>query len=389
MTTGADNDFLSLEDELTDEEQAVQDMVRGFVTEAVLPVIEEHTLAGTFPLDLVPSMGELGFFGAMFEGYGCTKLSGVGYGILNQELERGDSGLRSFVSVQTGLVMYPIFAFGTGEQKQRWLPELAAGRAIGCFGLTEADFGSNPSGLITTAKRDGGDYVLNGSKMWITNGSLADVSVIWAKLDGEVRGFLVEKGSRGYSAHDIKNKFSLKASVTSELVLDEVRVPASSYLPGSEIGIKAALMCLNQARYGISWGAVGAASSCYEEALRYSKSRVQFSRPIAGYQLVQKKLVEMLTEISKAQLLCLRLGRMKDEGKLKHYHVSMAKMNNVKMALDAARTARDILGAAGICFDYHCARHLCNLESVFTYEGTHDIHTLIVGEKITGISAVS
>jgi len=389
MSRFAGVDYLGLIDELTDEERAVQEMVREFVDEEVLPTIGDHFDAGTFPLEIVGKMGELGLFGANLDGYGCTNLGGVGYGLLNQELERGDSGLRSFVSVQSGLVMYPILTFGSDEQKDRWLPELAKGRKIGCFGLTEADFGSNPGGLITTARREGDSFVLNGSKMWITNGTIADVAVVWAKLDGEVRGFLVEKGTPGYSAPEIHKKFSLRASVTSELVFDQVKIPAENLMPGSEIGIKAALMCLNQARYGIAWGAIGAAMACYDEALRYGKTRIQFDRPIAGFQLVQQKLVHMLSEITNAQLLCLRLGRMKDKGTLKHYHVSLAKRNNVHMALQTARVARDILGAAGICHDYQCGRHMCNLESVITYEGTHDIHTLIVGENITGLSAIS
>lgn len=394
MSTYVPLDFYAVDDLLTDDQQLVAQRVRRFVDDRVLPIIEAHNRAGTFAMDLIPQMGELGLLGANIDGFGCTDVGPIAYGLINRELERGDSGLRSFVSVQSALCMWPIFTFGSDEQKTRWLAAMAAGESVGCFGLTESDSGSNPGGMKTTARRDGGDYIINGSKMWITNGSIADVAVVWAKLDGakdaaNIRGFLIEKGTAGFSASDIHNKFSLRASVTSELVLDDVRVPESSLLPGTEIGLRAALACLNQARYGIAWGAVGSAMACFDEALRYAKERIQFDRPIASFQLVQKKLAEMATEITKAQLLAYRLGRLKEAGRLKHYQVSMAKMNNVAMALNVARTTRDILGAAGICDDYQCGRHLCNLESVYTYEGTHDIHTLIVGEALTGIRAIA
>jgi len=382
-------DFLDLDRDLTEEERMIRKMVRDFVDEEVMPIIDRHFEAGTFPEHLPRRLGELGLLGTKFDGYGSTDLGAVGYGLICQELERCDSGIRSFASAQSSLVMYPIHAFGSDEQKERWLPRLASGEAVGCFGLTEHDYGSNPGGMITVAKRDGKDFVLNGAKMWITNGNIADVAVVWAKLDGKVRGFLVERGMPGYETNLIRQKFSLRASVTSELVFQNVRIPAENYLPGSEIGLKAPLMCLNEARYGIAWGALGAASACYDEALRYAKNRVQFARPIAGYQLVQEKLVTMLTDITLGQLLCLRLGRLKDAGASTFYQVSFAKRNNVRMALETARTTRDILGAAGICYDFQCGRHMCNLESVITYEGTHDIHTLIVGERITGIPAYS
>ncbi|UCG31614.1 MAG: acyl-CoA dehydrogenase family protein [Phycisphaerales bacterium] len=380
-------DFYLIEDLLTDKERMVRDTVRDFVDGEVLPVIERHNREGTFPMELVPKMGQLGMFGCYLDGYGCAGTGDVTYGLICQELERGDSGIRSMLSVQTSLVMWPIYVYGTEEQKQRWLPGLAKGELIGCYGLTEPDHGSDPGGMRTTARRDGSDYILNGTKMWITNGSIADVAVVYAKLDGQVRGFLVEKGMPGFSAPQIKNKFSLRASVTSELVLDNVRVPKENYLPGTEIGLRAPLMCLTQARYGIAWGGIGAAMACYDEALRYAKHRRQFGRPIASFQLVQRKLTWMLTEITKGQLLAYRLGRMKEQGQAKHYHISMAKMNNVEVGLKCARMTRDILGAAGICDDFTCGRHLTNLESVYTYEGTHDIHILIVGEAATGIPA--
>ncbi len=380
-------DFYLLDELLTDEQRMIAHTVARFVDEQVMPIIVEHNRRGTFPSELVPVMGRLGLLGSNLDGYGCANLGAIAYGLINRELERADSGLRSFVSVQSSLVMWPIHTFGTDEQKQRWLPALAAGRAIGCFGLTEADAGSDPARMRTTARADGGDYLLNGSKMWITNGSIADVAVVWARLDGRVCGFLVEKDMPGFTAPEIKNKMSLRTSVTSELVLDNVRVPKENRLPGADGGLKHALACLNQARYSIAWGVVGAAMACYDEALRYSKTRTQFDKPIAGFQLVQKKLAWMVTEITKAQLLAYRLGQLKESGQAMHYHVSMAKMNNVDIALQIARVARDILGAAGIVDDHHCARHMCNLESVFTYEGTHDIHTLILGEAVTGIPA--
>ncbi|MFQ5768477.1 MAG: acyl-CoA dehydrogenase family protein, partial [Acidobacteriota bacterium] len=329
---------------------------------------------------------KLGVYGASLKGYGCAGVGGVAYGLMMQELERGDSGLRSFVSVQGALCMYPIHRFGTEEQRARWLPGMALGELIGCFGLTEADFGSNPGGLRTRAEKTADGYLLNGSKYWITNGTLADVAVVWARLNGVIRGFLVEKGARGFSSRDIKGKFSLRASVTSELVLDNTPVPADALLPGTE-GLKSALACLNQARYGIAWGVIGAAQAVFHEAVAYAKGRVQFGKPIAAFQLQQAKLADMLTEITKAQLVCHRLGRLKDEGRATPAMVSLAKRNNVAMALDIARSARDLLGGVGIMDEYQVFRHMCNLESVKTYEGTHDIHTLILGQAITGISA--
>ncbi len=380
-------DFYSMNDLLTQEQQMIASTVRKFVTNKVLPTIADCYRHGKFPRELIPELGELGMLGANINGYGCTSLGPIACGLINLELERGDGGLRSFVSVQSSLCMWPIHEYGTKEQKGRWLPLMAKGEVIGCFGLTEADHGSNPGGMITTARRDGSDYIINGAKMWITNGSMADVAVVWAKLDGKVRGFLVEKGMPGYTVQDIHNKLSLRASATSELAFDDVRVPKENYLPGSEIGLKAPLNCLNQARYGIAWGVLGSALACFDEALQYSKSRIQFNRPIAEFQLTQSKLATMATGITQGQLLALRLGQLKEEGKLRHFQVSMAKMNNVAMALDVARTARSILGANGICDDYQCARHMANLESVFTYEGTHDIHTLIVGKALTGMRA--
>jgi glutaryl-CoA dehydrogenase len=330
--------------------------------------------------------GELGLLGSSLHGYGCAGTSPTAYGLICQELERGDSGIRSFCSVQSSLVMYPIHAFGSEAQKQRWLPEMAAGRAIGCFGLTEPDFGSNPSGMLTTAVKTSGGYKISGTKRWITNGNIADVALIWAKLDGVVRGFLVPTNSRGFTATTIDGKWSLRASVTSELHLDECEVGDDAILPGVS-GMKGPLSCLTQARFGICYGAVGAAMACYDEALSYAKDRVQFSRPIAGYQLVQQKLVDMVQEITKAQLLSFRLGRLKEAGKLLPTQISLAKRNNVAMARDIARDARDILGANGVTDEYQCGRHMLNLESVYTYEGTHDIHTLVVGQDVTGLAA--
>ncbi len=381
-------DFLQLDELLTDEEKLVRDTVRSFVDDNVIPIIEDHYMAGTFPDDLIQPMGELGFLGANLDGYGCAGLNNVAYGLIMQELERGDSGLRSFVSVQGALVMYPIHAFGSDEQKQKWLPRLQSGDAIGCFGLTEPDSGSNPGAMRTRARRDGDGYVLHGAKAWITNGSNADVAVVWARCEDEkIRGFLVEKGTEGFSAKDYHNKHSLRASITSELILDDCRVPACHLLPKTE-GLKNALMCLTQARYGIAWGAVGSAMASYDSALRWALERKQFAdRPIASHQLVQAKLAHMLTEITKAQLLAWRLGRLKDEGRASFAQVSMGKRNNVSIALEIARTARDMLGANGILADYPVFRHMANLESVYTYEGTHDIHTLILGQTITGIPA--
>ncbi|HSR67748.1 MAG TPA: acyl-CoA dehydrogenase family protein [Acidobacteriota bacterium] len=381
-------DFMLLEDLYSDEERLIQETLRSFVDKEVMPVIEDHYMAGTFPMDLVPKLGELGVFGANLEGYGCAGLGSTAYGIIMQELERGDSGLRSFASVQGALVMYPIYSFGSDAQKERWLPKMASGEAIGCFGLTEPDFGSNPAGMITRAKKDGDSYVINGAKAWITNGSLADVAVVWARCDDDkIRGFLVENGSEGFETKDYHNKHSLRASITSELIFDQCRIPADNLLPKTE-GLKNALMCLTQARYGIAWGAVGAAMACYESARKWSLERKQFAgRPIASHQLVQRKLALMLTEITKAQLLAFRLSRLKDQGKMRFDHVSMCKRNNVSIALDIARMARDVLGANGILSDYPPFRHMANLESVYTYEGTHDIHTLILGQSVTGIPA--
>ena len=386
-------DFLDLDSGLSEDELLVRRAARDFVDDKIVPIAEECFREERFPRELVSKMGEMGFFGATLEGYGCAGMSNVEYGLVMQELERGDSGMRSFVSVQSGLVMYPIYTFGSEEQKIQWLPALASGEKIGCFGLTEPGFGSNPGGMTTTARKVGGEYVLNGEKMWITSGSIADVAVVWAKLEGEgegndsIRGFLVEAGRKGFSARDIHGKWSLRASVTSSLSLQDVRVPDASLLPGAA-GLKSPLMCLNQARYGISWGAIGAAMACYDTALQYAKMRKQFrGEPIASHQLVQEKLVWMASEIAKAQLLSLHVGRLKDAGKAGHQHISMAKRNNVWMALECARMARDVLGASGVTEDYPIMRHMMNLESVKTYEGTHDIHALIIGQSITGLPA--
>jgi glutaryl-CoA dehydrogenase len=381
-------DYYDIERELTSEERMVRDTVRKFVANEFLPVIQQHFRAGTFPMACIPKLGELGLLGANLSGFGLPGINNVAYGLVMQELDRGDSGLRSFASVQGALVMQPILTFGTEAQKQKWLPLLAAGRAVGCFCLTEADHGSDPDGMKTKAVRDGQGYLLNGSKMWITSGSIADVALVWAKLDGVIRGFLVEKGTPGFSAHDIKSKLSMRASVTSELVLEDVHVPGENLLPGAE-GLKAPLQCLTQARYGIAWGAVGAAMACFEAALSYSRERKQFGRPIASFQLTQAKLADMLTEITKAQLLCLKLGRLKDAGAMRHTQVSLAKRNNARMALEVARTARGMLGANGITDEYPVMRHLCNLETVETYEGTYEIHTLILGKDLTGFDAVA
>ena len=383
-------DFIGFDSLLSEDELLVRDNTRKFIEENLVPIIEECNREGRFPRELVKPMAELGFFGANLKGYGCAGMSNVEYGLVTQELERGDSGVRSFVSVQSALVMYPIYAFGSDEQKQQWLPQMASGEKLGCFGLTEPGFGSNPGGMRTRAVKDGNDYVLNGEKMWITSGSIADVAVIWAKSDehgGKVRGFLVETNRPGFSAQDVHGKWSLRASVTSGLSLQDVRIPACNLLPKSD-GLKSPLMCLNQARYGIAWGAIGAAMSCYDTALQYSLLRKQFrDQPIASHQLVQEKLAWMVTEITKAQLLVLQVGKLKDAEKVQHQHISMAKRNNVWMALECARLARDILGANGIADDYPIMRHMMNLESVKTYEGTHDIHTLIIGANVTGIDA--
>ncbi len=408
-------DFIDFDTLLTDDERLVRDTARRFIEDNLIPIIEECNRAGRFPRELVKPMADLGFFGASLKGYGCAGMSNVEYGLVTQELERGDSGVRSFVSVQSALVMYPIYAFGSDEQKQTWLPALQKGEKLGCFGLTEPDFGSNPGGMRTRARKSGNEYVLNGEKMWITSGSIADVAVIWAKVEDDdgllpkekaaspqsgrgktlvesfepdvIRGFLVETDRPGFRAEDIHGKWSLRASVTSSLSLQDVRIPASNLLPKSG-GLKSPLMCLNQARYGIAWGAVGAAMACYDCALQYSLFRKQFhDQAIASHQLVQEKLAWMITEITKAQLLVLQVGRLKDQDKVQHQHISMAKRNNVWMALECARLSRDILGANGVADEYPIFRHMANLESVKTYEGTHDIHTLIIGQSVTGIDA--
>lgn len=377
-------DYYNIESLLSEEEVLVRDSVREFVSDQIIPIIEKYNREGTFPMDLVPKMAELNLFGITLPSkYGCAGLNNVAYGLAMQELERGDSGIRSFVSVQSALVMYPIFAFGSEEQKDFWLPSLAKGEKIGCFGLTEPDYGSNPGGMVTKAEKVNDGYLLNGAKMWITNGTISDVAVVWAKLDGVVRGFLVEKGTKGFTAPEMKGKHSLRASITSELIFDNVLIPETNILPKTE-GLKNALMCLNQARYGIAWGVVGSMMACYDSALNYAKSRKQFSKPIAAYQMTQEKLVHFLTEITKAQLLNLQLGRMKDNGTLKFTHVSLAKRNNCEKALEIARMSREILGANGILDEYPVMRHAANLESVKTYEGTHEMHTLILGEDITG-----
>jgi glutaryl-CoA dehydrogenase len=383
-------DFIQFDSLLSDEELMVRDTARQFIEDNLIPIIEECNREGRFPRELVQPMAELGFFGATLRGYGCAEMNNVEYGLIMQEMERGDSGVRSFVSVQSALCMYPIHTFGSEEQKEQWLPDMAAGTKLGCFGLTEPDAGSNPGAMRTRARREGHEYVLSGEKMWITSGSIADVAVIWAKneeQDGKVRGFLVEIDRPGFSAKDVHGKWSLRASVTSSLSLQDVRIPCQNILPKSD-GLKSALMCLNQARFGIAWGALGAAMACYDTALQYALFRKQFhDKPIASHQLVQEKLVWMLSEITKGQLLVLQVGRLKDEGKAGHQHISMAKRNNVWMALECARLARDILGANGIADEYPVFRHMANLESVKTYEGTHDVHTLILGTAITGIDA--
>lgn len=379
-------DIFNIENLLSDEERDIQKSVRHFVSKEILPTIAEDYEAGRFPMKLVSQLAEMGTLGATIKGYGCAGLSYTSYGVIMQELERGDSGIRSFVSVQGALCMFPIYAFGTEEQKKKYLPKMAKGELIGCFGLTEPDYGSNPGGMITRATKDGNDYIINGAKMWITNGGFSDLAIVWAKDDDKkIRGFIVDRETPGFSVRDIQKKFSLKASVTSELIFDNVRIPASQALEVQ--GLKGPFACLNNARFGISWGAIGAAMACYDEGLSYAKTRVQFDKPIAGYQLVQAKLANMITEITKAQLLAVQLGRLKDAGKALPVQISMAKMNNVSMALNCARVTRDILGASGITYEYQCGRHLLNLESVNTYEGTEDIHRLIIGEYITGIPA--
>jgi glutaryl-CoA dehydrogenase len=385
-------DFYRVNDLLSEEERAVRDTVRTWVEEHLIPVIADCYIEGRFPKQLIPGLAELGMFGANLpEEYGCAGLNNVAYGLIMQELERGDSGIRSFASVQGALVMYPIYAFGSEEQKKHWLPRLASGKEIGCFGLTEPDYGSNPSGMITTARETADGWVINGTKMWITNGSQATVAVVWAKTGGiddpkSIRGFIVPTGTKGYAAKDQKGKLSLRASDTSEIHLDNVVLPKDAILPKSS-GIKSPLSCLTQARYGIAWGAIGAAQACYDEAVRYSKERVMFGKPIGATQIQQVRLAEMLTEITKAQLLTLQLGRLKDSGTMTPQQVSLAKRNNVNMACECARETRRLLGANGILVEYHSMRHLANLESVYTYEGTHDMHSLILGEEITGHAA--
>ncbi len=381
-------DFVHLDGLLTEEEVMVRDSLRAWVEDRVIPVVDRLYQEDEFPLEWRTELAELGVLGAGIQGYGGGGLSNVCRGLMYQELERGDSGLRSFASVMNGLVMYPIERYGTREQKERWLPALVRGEKVGCYGLTEPDYGSNPGGLLTRAERVGDGWLLNGTKRWITNGSISDVAVVWARTAEGIRGFLVETDTEGFSAPRIEQKWSLRASVTSELILEDCLVPEDALLPGTEVGLGAALSCLNQARYGIAWGAVGVMMACYEEALEYVLTRRQFDdRPLASHQLVQKRLSHMLTELTKAQLLVLRIGRLKDEGRATHAHISMAKRNNCYHALDIARTARDMLGASGITHEYQCGRHMLNMESVITYEGAHDVHHLILGHEITGIPA--
>ncbi len=381
-----DLDFYHLDDLIGQDEKMARDAVRQFVQREVIPDVERHFANETFPLELIPRMAELGIFGANLKGYGCAGMNNIAYGLIMQELEAADSGLRSFASVQSALAMYAIYSSGSEEQKQRYIPEMAKGKLIGCFGLTEPDHGSDPGGMETRARRDGDGWVLNGTKRWITNGSIADVAIVWAKVDEGITGFIVEKGTPGFTTSDIHGKFSMRASITSELVFEDVRLGKNNHLPEAR-GLRGPLSCLTQARYGIAWGALGAARSCYHCALDYVKSRKQFSRPLAGYQLVQRKLVDMLTEITKGQMVCLRLGQLKDSGKMRPEHVSFAKRNNVNAALEIARMARDMLGANGIVNEYPVIRHMMNLETVNTYEGTYDVQTLILGREITGESA--
>jgi glutaryl-CoA dehydrogenase len=380
-------DYMLVDSQFSEQELLVRQTARRFVEERLIPLIRDCYREDRFPNEIIPELGELGFLGANLQGYGCAGMNNVEYGLVMQEVERCDSGIRSFISVQGALVMYPILTYGSEAQKQRWLPELQAGRAIGCFGLTEPGFGSNPGGMLTKARKEGGDWILNGEKTWITNGSVAAVSLIWARTEEGIRGFLVEKGTPGFTASDIHGKMSMRASVTSSLSFSDCRIPAAAMLPGAK-GLKGPLSCLTQARYGIGWGTIGAAMDCYETARQYSTVRKQFDdRPIASHQLVQEKLAWMITEITKAQLLALHAGRLKDAGKLEAAHVSMLKRNNAAMALECARISRDLLGANGITDEYPVMRHLCNLETVKTYEGTDHIHALVIGERVTGISA--
>jgi glutaryl-CoA dehydrogenase len=380
------SDFLEVDALLSDEERLIRDTIRDFVRARVLPGIDEWFEQGVFPKEMAVELGRLGLLGMHLEGYGCAGASAVSYGLACLELEAGDSGFRSFVSVQGSLTMFPIHAYGSEEQRQEWLPRMARGEAIGCFGLTEPDFGSDPGGMRTTARRQGSDWVLNGNKLWITNGGIADVAIVWARAEEGIRGFIVPAGTRGFSTRDIHRKISLRASVTSELILEDVRLPGSAALPGVT-GLRGPLSCLDEARYGIVWGALGAGRACYEAALEYARTRIQFGRPIGGFQLTQRKLVDMLVELSKGTLLALHLGRMKDEGRIAPQHISVGKLNNVRAALEIAREARSILGANGITLEYPVIRHMNNLESVFTYEGTNEIHTLAIGEAITGLPA--
>ena len=380
-------DYLLIDSLFSEQELLVRQTARQFVDDRVLPLIRDCFRDARFPKELIPEMGRLGFFGANLEGYGCAGMSNVEYGLLMQEIERGDSGLRSFVSVQGALVMYPILTYGSDQQKSHWLPRLQSGEAIGCFGLTEPQFGSNPSGMLTRARRDGSGWILTGEKTWITNGSVADVAVVWARTGDGIQGFLVERGTPGFTSSEIHGKLSMRASVTSSLSFNDCRIPENSVLPKAK-GLKSALSCLTQARYGIGWGVIGAAMDCYETARQYSTVRKQFDdRPIASHQLVQEKLAQMITEITKAQLLALHSGRLKDQGKLEAAHVSMLKRNNVSIALDCARTARDLMGANGIVDECPIMRHMCNLETVKTYEGTDHVHALVIGERVTGVSA--
>jgi glutaryl-CoA dehydrogenase len=379
-------DFLDIDSQLSEDERMIRDSLRQFTSNEIMPVIAKHYDEGTFPKHLIPKLAEMGTLGATIQGYGCAGLNYTSYGLMMQELERGDSGIRSFVSVQGALCMYPIYAFGTEEQKRKYLPKMAKGEFIGCFGLTEPDFGSNPGGMVTRVKKEGNNYILNGNKMWITNGGLSHLAIVWAKNEeNKIIGLIVDRDTKGFTVRDIERKFSLKASVTSELTFEDCRVPISQQLEVQ--GLKGPFACLNNARFGISWGVLGAAMACFDEARNYAKTRIQFDKPIGSFQLVQAKLANMYTEITKAQLLALHVGRLKDANKVEAVHVSMAKMNNVAMALNCARVTRDILGASGITYDYQCGRHMLNLESVNTYEGTEDIHRLVIGEHITGIAA--
>ena len=379
-------DFLNLDELLSDTEKQVRQSIRKFVTDRFMPIVAKHYQAGTFPKEMISEIAEMGVLGCNLEGYGCAGMTDLEYGLIMMELERGDSGLRSFASVQTSLCMYPIHTFGTEDQKKKYLPEMAKGKVIGCFGLTEPDFGSNPSGMLTTAEKKGNKFILNGTKRWITNGSVADIAIVWAKYNSDIQGFIVPTKSKGFIARDIPGKLSLRCSVTSELIMDHCEISEDCIMPEAR-GLKAALMCLSSARYGIVWGVLGAAMACYDEALNYAKEREVFGEPLAAKQLVQSKLVWMVTEITKGQLLAQRLAQLKAQKKVRPHQISMGKMNNVNLALEIARVARDILGANGVSDEYQCMRHMCNLESVNTYEGTYDVHKLIIGEKITGLAA--